>query len=162
MDYIEDIKIDIYNLEKEWQSHPSKVVQYGDLWADQTKIKEIQQEKCDRLKEELKEERARLENHLRYKWKDYDFPKLPAAGSTESWCITQESYKAKQKELYEAKEVLIEESVKERKLKTAYYAFSINHKESLENETRLFLNGYFSELKEEDSETNHGMKPRSK
>lgn len=186
INYEEDVKIDKYNLDELWQEHPSKVWKYGKLWARQTAIMNKQQDKCDRLQDKLKEVYAKLENKLRFSWKEYGFLKPPAAGAVDSWCIVQDEYKEKQREIYENKNILVDERERDNKLKFAYYTVSSNQKTALENEVRLYLREYYSDLKEEDHssfqnkeydgnrnnsnytrqselpESNSGMKPRKK
>lgn len=173
-DYDEDIKIDIYNLHLAWSRHSEDVIKYGELWADQIALREHHDDKLLRLKDELKEEAARVGNDIRKNWKQHDLPKAPTDKFVESWVLLQESYREKLKEIYKTREELIELKTTENKLKMVYFDFCQNQKAALDNEVRLHISGYFSEpyVNDEDrgkinadndlEEQHFGMQSRSR
>lgn len=154
--YKEDVKIDIYNLHEEWEKQPSLSEKYGDLYASAISDREHNELIVERKKDELKEEYARLDNEIRSNYKEYNFKAKPTDAGIKCWIIIQDSYKAKQKEIYDATKELIMKREQENKLKAVYYSFQ-DRKSALEGCARLYLSGYYSGLKVDEE---FGMKRR--
>lgn len=156
--YQKDVKPDIYNLHLEWEKQPGLSVQYGELYSQATSKREKQELLTERKKDEIKEEAGKLDKEIRLNWKDYDFKSKPTDATIKAAIPTQSSYKQKQQEYYDAVDKLIELKEEENTLKAVYYSFQ-DRKAALEWAGRLFLAGYFSELKVKEDEQ-FGMKER--
>lgn len=130
MDFKNDIKIDKYHLDFEWERQADLYIK----WAERT-TKAIN--KRDIIKSRLDVIRAEIDESVRRNPRRYDLRPKPTNPEVEAAILRHPKYKKQQRLLHQAnKEVRVFEAIKD----------ALHHKRyALENLVRLHLAGYFGE-----------------
>ena len=126
--FIQEINIDRFNLEKECAENGEKVIYWGEKWADTEAQKE-------RTKKELDEVRGELDIRIRKNPGNYGIEKI-TEGVINSLIPLQEKYIEANEKYIEARETAMTLSL----VKEAF----LQRKDLLLAEVRLFLGGYYT------------------
>ncbi len=130
MDYKEDLKIDKYSLDEEWEHQPQIYMEYSQLQAEW----EI---KKDRLKDLIEIEKAQLERDIRTYPEDYYLSPKPTNDAIKAIVNTDNKINQLKRRYFHFLE------------KTKIYAAvtrTLDHKKkALENLVMLHLAGYYSQ-----------------
>ena len=129
MSYTDDVKIDKYLLEEEWENQPALYEKWSMLYAEAVDEKNTMNRKLD-------VHRAQVEFDIRQNPKKYGFNNKPTVGEVNAMVsIDEEVQKLTRILNKKTKQVNILNGVKE----------ALNHKKSaLENLVKLFLAGYYT------------------
>ena len=144
LNYQEDIKIDKYHLDTCWEEQQELSIKYSELSVDANKQKEQSELNVEIIEEDLKTILANLVLEVKFNYRDYNFEKPPSDSAANAWAITQDKYKEKQQELREVRKEAIEARDLAFRLRNVAREFS-ERRFSLQELTKLFLNGYYSE-----------------
>lgn len=157
LDPKQDIKINKFALDDEFENHGEKLIEYGELWSNSIGKKEKTETQVERLKDKIKEEFARLSNLIRFNYKDYGFSKFPTDKAIESAVLTHEAYKEIQNIYWNKREELAEIK-REENLHKVFYFSIMGKKDHLEELAKLHLNGYYSNSNKKKSFNKQGLK----
>ena len=129
MDYKTDLAIDFDNLAENWRDQQFMYMKYGEEHANK-------QRERDRLKESLEIIKAERGAYIRQNWEKEGFIKPPTVDGVKDW-ITLD------KQTQQATQFLIDANHEMNVFFVAKTAFE-HRKKALESLTQLYLIGYFS------------------
>ena len=127
---MDELKIDKYNLDHEWELQPQLFNEWAEKCAEAIEIK-------DRAELKLKVIEAKLFKDIKTNWKDYGFDKSPTDTMAKQEVLLQEEYQQAYEELIQARKNL-------NVLEGAKRSFE-HRKKALENITQLWVSGYYAE-----------------
>ena len=133
-EYNEDLKIDKYHLDEEWEDQPLLYMKWAERYAEAIHER-------DQLKEKMDLIRAQIDIEIRINPNTFGFDrdKKPTESAISNRILEEEEYQTATEEFLSAKKsVNILQGVKE----------AMEHKKkALEAETSLFIGGFYSEPK---------------
>lgn len=143
LNFKEDVKVDRYRLDEDWQEHPALYAEYASAWADAYQERERAAERLKLEKERLDDTYNRLDGEIRADWAGFGFTKAPTEAAIKSCIQKHPDYLAQRERVAQRREELVEAQATEARLSVALKAFD-HRKTVLESLTKLMLGGYYS------------------
>jgi len=151
-EYEDDLKLDIYNLHKEWQKQATLYGKWSKNAARASKVKFKADENLKAIrietKRKLEEKRSEIDSEIRGNWEAFGFEKKPTENAITACIIQQEEYKevylAGVDEVKQGVDKLADAIEDEEYLKGTPIAMS-HKKAAIGGEVQLWLGEYYSD-----------------